>query len=89
MEDRNTHSKEIWSAQRVIEVLKEVISTGNVIKKNFGSLKQLSTYYISILTDYIEDSYTLQNLTSDTVVAKSYVIKDFKISLANQELQNA
>ncbi|MCK9192119.1 MAG: tyrosine-type recombinase/integrase [Sphaerochaetaceae bacterium] len=85
-EDKNSHCEEIWSAQRAIQMLKEVISTGNVIKKNYTFMNQLSTYYTSILDDYTEDCYTVQHLASVTVVAKCSAIKDFMITLENHKI---
>jgi site-specific recombinase XerD len=88
MEDRNAHCEEILSAQRAIQMLKEVISTDNVIKRNYNSINQLSTYYTSILDGYIEDCYTVQHLASVTVVAKYSAIKDFMIFLENHKIQD-
>ncbi|NCD07295.1 MAG: hypothetical protein EOL97_14375 [Spirochaetia bacterium] len=88
IEDRNPHCEEILSSQRAIQLLKEFLLTGSVIKKNYNSNNQLSTYYSSILDEYIENCHTIQLLASVTVTAKYSAIKNFMECLENKQIHD-
>ncbi len=88
MEEKNAHCEEAWSARRAIQMLKEVNDTGEVIKKNYAQLAELSPVYSSLLTDYAQDLKTRQHLATCTADTKVSVARDFMKFLENREIMD-
>lgn len=88
MEDKNAHCEEVWSAQRAIQMLKEVNDTGGVIKKNYAPRYELSPVYASLITDYTGECYKTQHLAVSTAGAKFSVARGFVIFLENRGIMD-